>query len=240
MSPCITCILCALATKMSSNADFFEISPVPAALLVLFQSLSCDGQYNVMNSVLQSEPNHGWLGLLYFVSFAILIGNVIINVFVAVLTNVLAHFRVIFDDAVKKRFASSDEQLAQKGRRPFTVKVDPPVGSTNNPAVLNDTGMDENNEKNEYDETAGQDGADGEEKGKTGEQDGESKPLQYEIEAEMDETEVEREEILVENLSQMTVAASRVFRSDRFNGFVMLVIFSNCTSLALIGRYEFA
>ena len=217
---------------------------MPAALLVLFQSLSCDGQYNVMNSVLQSEPNHGWLGLLYFVSFAILIGNVIINVFVAVLTNLLAHFRVIFDDAVKVRFASSDEQLAEQGRRRLTVNVDPPVGSKNNPAVLYDTGIDEllNNEKNEYDETAGQDCEDQvkqdcEEKVKTGAQDGEPTPLQYETEAEKDETEAEREEILVENLSQMTVAVSRVFRSDRFNGFVMLIIFSNCTLLALIGRY---
>ncbi len=207
---------------------------MPAALLVLFQSLSCDGQYHVMNSVLQSEPNHGWLVLLYFASFAILIGNVIINVFVAVLTNLLAHFRVIFDDAVKERFASSDEQPAEKSRRPLTVNVDPPVGSRDDSAVLDDTGVDENSEKNEYDETLGQDGADGEAKVET------NHHHHHHQTGEKDETEAEMEEILLDNLSQMTVACSRVFRSHRFNGFVMLMIFGNCTSLALIGRYKCA
>ena len=205
-------------------------------MLLLFQTLSNDGQYSVMWSAFQAEPDYSWLTFLYFVGIGILMGQVLLNVFVAVLANVLAHFRAVFDEAISERLGPPDGEQTGQGsstvNSPSAVNspnastvnvlanVDSPSGSKSSLNVFTEKGLDEN---------VGQEGMGEEENEPTDAEDKESS-----------EPEVEKEEktaILTDDLSPMTVVASRVFRSDFYNAFVMLMIFSNCMSLALIGRY---
>ena len=206
-------------------------------MLLLFQTLSNDGQYSIMWSVFQAEPDYSWLSLLYFVGIGILMGQVLLNVFIAVLANVLAHFRAIFDEAILERLGPPDGQQAGQGSSAVNspnsstvnvlASVDSPWGSKSSLKVFNEE---------ELDKTVGQEGMGEEEKASENETtDAENK--------ESSEPQVEQEEknaILTDQLAPMTVVASRVFRSDFYNAFVMLMIFSNCTSLALIGRYACA
>ena len=206
-------------------------------MLVLFQTLSNDGQYSVMWSVFEAEPQYSWLALFYFMGIGILMGQVLLNVFVAVLANVLAHFRAVFDEAVAEWLSLPGGQQAGQGsiavdspNASAAIAVDSPnISAANSPGASKST-LNVFHEE-ELDETMGQKGMGEEEEETTDAADKESSEPEVKKE---DETE-----ILTDDLSPMTAVASRVFRSDFYNAFVMLMIFSNCMSLALIGRYAY-
>lgn len=204
------------------NNGFSSFDNMPSALLTLFQALSTDGQYQIMWACLQSEPDLSWPIIVYFMAVGIIVGQVLINVFVAVLANVLGHYRALFNLAIEQHFAEQEE--SQQGNSPGNKHALSALGSSMQSLESVDGRLprqsgDVNEMENEGSEKGGDLGM-GTEEGKSG----------------MGKQGTERNEnILSDETKRMTTVATMVFRSDLYNAFVMLAIFGNCMSLALIG-----
>lgn len=201
---------------------------MPSSLLSLFQALSTDGQYQIMWACLQSEPELGFIIIMYFLAVGIIVGQVLINVFVAVLANVLGHYRALFNQAMENHFIGEEESLpanSKQGNSPGTSKHgnspgNKPDGSVD---VFGSSSMslfgvggrvkEVLEERNGDEESSAGLGKDGSSKGSGNDDDN----------------------IVSKDVSRMTHVASSVFRSDIYNTFKMLAIFGNCMSLALIG-----
>ena len=96
---------------MNPNNGFTSFDNMPASLLSLFQALSTDAQYNILWACLQSEPDHPVIVAIYFLCLGILIGQVLINVFVAVVANVLGYFRALYEEQLEHHHAKLEAEL---------------------------------------------------------------------------------------------------------------------------------
>ena len=209
------------------NNGFSSFDNMPSSLLSLFQALSTDGQYQIMWACLQSEPELGFVVISYFLAVGIIVGQVLINVFVAVLANVLGHYRALFNQAMESHFADEEESLpadskqgispgaSKHGNSPSLKPGAVDVFGSSSMSLLKDGGGD----KGELAEREG----DRESSAGSGKE-GPSKGVGNDV-----------NNIVSKDVSRMTRVASSVFRSDFYNTLKMLAIFGNCMSLALIG-----
>ena len=207
------------------NNGFSSFDNMPSALLTLFQALSTDGQYQIMWACLQSEPGLSWPIIVYFMAVGIIVGQVLINVFVAVLANVLGHYRALFNLAIEQHFAEQED--SQQGNSPGSKHALSALGSSMQSLESVDGRLPR--ESGDVNAMENEGGAGSERGGDLGMGTEEEK-------SGMGKEGTERNEnILSDETKRMTSVATMVFRSDLYNAFVMLAIFGNCMSLALIG-----
>ena len=78
------------------NSGFTSYQNMPTTLLTIFQAFSQDGQYTIMWITLESEPFWAGLSAAYWISLAFVCGQILVNVFIAVLASIFSRVRAEF------------------------------------------------------------------------------------------------------------------------------------------------
>jgi hypothetical protein len=134
------------------NNGFTSFDDIASSMITLFQAFSTDGQYQVMWAAYQSEP--GWLvfTIFYFVSMSLLLGQVIINVFVAVLAGVFSQVReedAEEDEEESEGSLSSTSSMSGDGSRSSVVEDLDEKADTASPADVTLDGGSAGSERDE-------------------------------------------------------------------------------------------
>lgn len=194
------------------NNGFTNFDNMAASMLSIFQSFTADSQYVVMWASLQSEPDYTGITIMYYLLVAFLLGQLLINVFLAVLTTVFTAVRVSMgimsdeaeeaeqkevDDAINEAVGAehSRESLHRRGSLASQVSVGKLDGSDD---------MSSETSKSSIDEIT---------KGEPG---------------------------LARDRDDLDVAGAFrfIFRSTQFEAFVLLVIFGNSATIAISGHVD--
>lgn len=97
------------------NMGFTNYDNMASAIISVFQSFSTDSQAYVMWAGIQSEPDAVILTLVFYFGIAFILGQILINVFVAVLTTV---FSAVREFSANEAAMRADEEAPLEGVDP--------------------------------------------------------------------------------------------------------------------------
>jgi hypothetical protein len=194
------------------NNGFTNFDNMATSMLSIFQSFTADSQYAVMWASLQSEPDYTGITIMYYLFVAFLLGQLLINVFLAVLTTVFT--------AVRVSMGIMSDEAGEAEQKEVNDAIQGAVDAEHSRESLNRRGSLVSQVS-------------------FGKLDGADDASSETSKSSIDEI-TKGEPGLARDRDELDVAGAFrfIFRSTQFEAFVLLVIFGNSAIIALSGHVD--